>query len=295
MDIGVELHRESKIAFHYCHPADFKPLPSKINILMTMYESTPVPDEFQQAFRRADAVFVPSRFVFNLFKPLIGKTPMRISKLGVDVEMFTFAKRSWNRNDAPFHWLFCGAPNGRKGLGEIIACWGRYFQDDQGVDLTIKTSMESEEGKIILKKNVVFDSRTYSSDQLRDLYHQANGFIFPTQGEGFGLTLAEAAATGLPIVTTRYGGQTDFLDQRIAWFCDHKLKRVHTIGDKPIPYDAACADIASMAKEMRTIMADYPAALRKAAHGALRINKTFTWRKAAFQFVKNIESLGFAS
>src|ERR1019366_4544938 len=43
------------------------------------------------------------------------------------------------------------------------------------------------------------------------LYASADCFVLPTRGEGFGLPAIEAGACGLPVITTNYSGQTDFL------------------------------------------------------------------------------------
>jgi len=44
-----------------------------------------------------------------------------------------------------------------------------------------------------------------------DLYQQSHIFVLPTKGEGWGLPLIEAAAVGLPIITTMHSAQTEFL------------------------------------------------------------------------------------
>jgi glycosyltransferase involved in cell wall biosynthesis len=44
------------------------------------------------------------------------------------------------------------------------------------------------------------------------LYQRHNVFVLPTKGEGWGLPLIEAAAAGMPIITTMYSGHTEFLN-----------------------------------------------------------------------------------
>ena len=50
-----------------------------------------------------------------------------------------------------------------------------------------------------------------SQDAMRGLYKACDCFVLPHRGEGFGLPLAEAIATGLPVITTAFGGQWDFI------------------------------------------------------------------------------------
>ena len=50
-----------------------------------------------------------------------------------------------------------------------------------------------------------------SAEELTQLYRTADVFVLPSKGEGWGLPLIEAAAHGLPIITTMYSAQTEFL------------------------------------------------------------------------------------
>jgi glycosyltransferase involved in cell wall biosynthesis len=54
-----------------------------------------------------------------------------------------------------------------------------------------------------------------------------------TRGEGWGLTLTEAASWGNPIVVTGHGGQLDHLDDSTALLVDHRLVPVVDPGNRP--------------------------------------------------------------
>jgi glycosyltransferase involved in cell wall biosynthesis len=49
-------------------------------------------------------------------------------------------------------------------------------------------------------------------DRLPSLYAQANAFVLPTHGEGWGLPIAEAMAMGLPALATNWSGNMQFMD-----------------------------------------------------------------------------------
>jgi len=50
-------------------------------------------------------------------------------------------------------------------------------------------------------------------DQLRSIYADADAFVLPSHGEGWGLTLMEAMAMALPTIGTGWSGNLAFMDE----------------------------------------------------------------------------------
>jgi glycosyltransferase involved in cell wall biosynthesis len=50
-----------------------------------------------------------------------------------------------------------------------------------------------------------------SADQIVNLYQSCDIFVLPSRAEGWGLPLIEAAASGMPIITTNHSGHMEFL------------------------------------------------------------------------------------
>jgi len=139
--------------------------------------------------------------------------------------------------DAPFNFLFVGLgldkPMGedRKNLSLLIKWFCERFKDDPNVGLVLKAGMVN--GSLMdfevftrrvkeIKKSVCGDSRyprvqiihgRLSDAEMAGLYKhpKVKALVSLTHGEGFGLPLLEAAACGLPVVTTAWSGQLDFL------------------------------------------------------------------------------------
>lgn len=302
MDIGVEITTEAPIAMHLCHPENFHPVKGKKNVLYTMFEMHPLPREFRIAFKKADLIVTPSKFCADLFK-MHTKKPVRVSKLGFDPYIYKFKHREWNRETQPFSWLWVGAPNPRKGWPALVSAWawltkfsrdleGGGFANPEFAELIMKTSTMQSKGDIEVHPNypnIVSDSRKYKRvSDMNMLYHDAHAFVLPTQGEGFGLTLLEAAATGLPVVTSKYGGQVDFLSEEDTFFHEYTFERMK---DKyGVKLDAACADVPSLAKQMLAVMDNYDEARLKATRQAIRLREEWTWEKAAQELVSTIEA-----
>lgn len=289
-DIGVELTESADVAVHLCHPVDFKPKPGKKNVLFTMYESDPLPPVFGETFKKADAIFAPTKFVKRLFKPHKGKKKVYLSRLGFDDSLISYVAR----DPAPekFHVLWIGAPNARKGWPVILSAWSHFFKDQHWCDLTMKTSSEDGDGQVVVRDNIVFDSRRYDDPKdIVSLYNQAHIFVLPTYGEGFGLPILEAMATGCPTIATNYGGHLDFFDHSVGWPGDYIFEEVKQTDGSP--FMAACMHPPRLGAQILEIVEDYPKALLRAANGAKRVHESWTWRDAATVLCENVKRLGY--
>lgn len=312
--VGGVLDDAAPTALHFCHPRDFAPLPGKRNVLFTMYEGAPVPPEFEVAFRAADLVLVPSHFCRDLFSPITRRTrtPCAVSRLGFDASLFRYRERAWTGGQ-PFVFLHVGAPNARKGALRVTNAWnlggaqglpGARFADQDWCELYLKTTDPTGEGKLVEIGNVTWDSRPWPREQLAALYHAAHCMVLPASGEGFGLPLLEAMATGLPIVTVKWSGPLDFLDSSVAYFCDHTLDEqpIVTLGEDSHQIGwqtGAFADTPSLARTMARVIRDYaprdgrkPVATERALRGARRAHGKWTWEHAATALMEHLRRPG---
>lgn len=292
-EMGVEISENSNLAMHLCHPENFTPVAGKKNILFTMCESTALPSIYEEKFMEADAVFAPSHFCRDIFQGKLNGKPLRVSPLGFDSQQFCFRERSWNPGEQ-FLWLWLGAPNARKGWDLLLETWVALFADIPWMQLFMKTSASKGDGRVVRKGNITLDSRSYRDESLVNLYHMADGFILPTQGEGWGLSLLEALGTGAPIVTTRWSGHLDFLvneEKDYASFLKHEMIRVKDRdGDS---FDGACSSTFSIGSEMSNVMGNYEEKTSVAKAGALYAHENFSWQEVSRQLVSNIKSLNW--
>ena len=75
-------------------------------------------------------------------------------------------------------------------------------------------------------KNIIVDTRKLPLDDLRALYNSAHCFVLPTLGEGWGLTLCEAMATGCPCIATNVTGVTEFFNSDVGYEIKYEVKPV---------------------------------------------------------------------
>lgn len=278
LKIGVSLKKRSKIAIHLCRPDAFKPSKKKKNILFTMYEGYPVPESFSKAFKKADLLITPSSFCKEMFDPLCSNKSFRVVPLGIEGDRYLIKKDKWKAGHL-FVWLWVGAPNSRKGWDVVLSTWQQFFADIPWMHLFMKTTSSNSEGTVRTQGNITFDSRRYTEEGIANLYSKCDAFVLPTAGEGWGLTIMEAAASGLPVVTTRHGGQLDFLNEDAAHFVSHKIEKVTTLDQKL--FYAAIADKSDLARKMIGVMGNYDDAYRKSLELRNEILFNYTWENSA--------------
>ena len=119
----------------------------------------------------------------------------------------------------------------RKGIYTLIRLFCKAFEGNKNVGLVLKTNScrnTTIDYKITSNtlKEVITKHRTseypkiylihglMKENELCQLYKhdKIKAFVSLTRGEGFGLPLLEAAAAGLPIITTNWSGHLDFLN-----------------------------------------------------------------------------------
>jgi len=178
----------------------------------------------QREYALADAVAVLSTFARQSFIDQ-GVDPARVWLLrpGVDVEEFrpsdeVLARRIERiRSGDQLRVLFVGTLSFRKGLWDLATMMRRLGSRRMDFTLVGDVPVEAREIVADLSRQARVEPRQ-PRHRLRDVFGEADVFVFPTIEDGFGLVLAQAHAAGLPILTTPNGGGLDVIaDGRTGW------------------------------------------------------------------------------
>jgi glycosyltransferase involved in cell wall biosynthesis len=132
------------------------------------------------------------------------------------------------------------------------------------------------------------DAKKYDLPTLQSLYYYAHCFLLPTCGEGFGLTLAEAMATGLPCIYTPWSGPEDFISKEEGYPVDYEMQDL-----KLFDYNGnfaawtQCADpiVESIVDKMHHVYTNYEEAVKKGYLARKRI-EAYTWENSAIRFLE---------
>ena len=266
----VEFSEDADIAVTVQCAYTYNPPPDKLNVLYWAWESTEIPAKDLEGLKKADVIIVSASYLVDVVKSYLPDTPVYLCHEGVDVSEYPFRQRRFPLPPRPFRWLWVGAPNVRKGFDVVLAAF-KPFEGHKRIELYLKTTLV---GDLRHYKNVWIDGRDISREDLLKLYHSAHGFVFPSLGEGFGLTCAEAMSTGLPVIYTAGTSLTDLLDEESGYPVSWEEVRLE-YGDTPLPFCKPHTQ--EVHDHMVDIMTHYGSAIARGRVAAKRIRDQFTW------------------
>lgn len=309
---GVEITEDiedetADCAVHITTPPSFAPTLANVpQVLFTMYECATLPPHWPGKMSIADLLVVPCQHNVRLFRSYY-KGPIVKVWEGIDPEYWQFHQRenpfnpdlSLKERDRPFVFLWVGASNPRKGYEHIVRAWVLFMKrhpelQDRCV-LVMKTTQDTRPPRHeTIGTNVHVDTRDYPLPDLVNLYKFAHCFLFPSMGEGWGLTLHEAMATGLPSIYTDATAMSDWVPKGGGYPVKWSLAKIQTIGKRNhgetlVDHKtlAASADIEHMVRLMHRVMTRYDEALAVGRRGSNGVRQ-ITWDRAAQEFIDKV-------
>lgn len=231
---------------------------------------------------------------------------MRVIPPGVDLERFRapdgsetsspIERRLGRFLEAPERpmVLALARPDERKNLVGLIEAYGESEALQRAANLVIVAGtrddlreIEGDAGRVQLDILLTIDAydlwgrvafpKRHDPEDVATLYRLAAAqrglFVNPALTEPFGLTLIEAAASGLPIVATEDGGPRDILAN-----CENGLLIDPLDGE-------------AMATAMLQVLSDREAWERRSENGLRGVREHYSWRAHAERYLEEIEPL----
>lgn len=257
LEVPISLHNEGqKIALLFHNPYSISKLDNDYRILYTMFESDKIPDDWKEHLEKAEMVIVPSHWCKSVFEKA-GITA-RVVPLGYDDKVFKFVQRKTARETRrDFVFLHYNAFNVRKGFQEVWAAFNKAFEKNEPVKLILKTTLERIPLPITRSEypNVEIISGRMSDRELAQLNGRADCFLFPSRGEGFGMTPLEAMATGATAIVPNEHGISEYFNSEYMYEVK-ATERCPAIYSKYKNQDVGkmvVADVDDLAQQMRYV------------------------------------------
>ena len=279
------------------YPPRVEDMRSRLNLLHHYaWEESAFPHEWATAFNEhLQGMTCLSTHVRKVMVDQGVCVPMRTSGCGVDHWQRVKADRGRPCPGRAFRFLHVSSCFPRKGADVLLRAYGDAFTIADDVTLVIKTfANPHNEIRAWLADarrdnpaypDVVILEEDMSDGELKGLLEQCHVLVAPSRAEGFGMPLAEAMLSGLPVITTGWSGQLDFCNPDTAWLIDFSFTPAQThfglfgsVWAEP--------DREHLARTMREVRALPPSERRaKADRGRDLLLSQFTWRQVAERLV----------
>ena len=295
--------------------------PKNVNtkvVYIQPWEFSKTLSEWQYKFETfADALIVPSKNTEAAFlQGGINPNSIFVVPNGYDSTIFNkepSENRSPHVKNGRINYLFVGNAQWRKGLEILIQAWGNSFKKNDNVNLIIKDSPAIYGENTILEEilRLQYKYNTASINYVKDnltelemsaLYKSSDALVQPYRGEGFGMHIQEAIASGcIPIIPDQ-GPTEDFVPKDIGYkikttkkFIDStdpnifmlkpgdstSLMSSHTTVNEP--------EVSSLCEGLRTV---YHQQTRQTMQKAVdAVNMENTWAKVANDYAKILRKI----
>lgn len=248
----MKVHDQSQVVIYH---RDYRELHEYIPSPLTSYTigryMTEVWGLHNQWVKHANSlheVWVPSKWHAKLFKERgVEASKVQVVPEAVDVWLLDPAIILPLQLAERRKWAFLSVfkMEDRKGWRELLLAYHQEFTADDDVSLIIHTYMYDVPGdawdparirgmytdylKEVLGDQLAPENERphyhivghyLTGHQIPQLYRACDAYVGPSYGEGWGLPYHEAMSMGLPVIATRWSGQTEFLNDDVAYMVD---------------------------------------------------------------------------
>ena len=192
-------------------------------------------DEFNQSLTFLSAL---SDHVAKIMVDNGVSIPIAVTGNGIDHWERITADPEYGIEARGFRFLHVSACFPRKGVDALLAAYEAAFTIDDDVSLIIKTfdnphnqareMLDAMQARNPRFPHVVLIFADLPENQLKAIYEQCDVLVGPSFAEGFGLPFAEAMLSGIPVITTAWGGQLEFCNPGNSWLVDFRFERARS-------------------------------------------------------------------
>ena len=279
-----ELNQSGAMIWHDQPREQWLYSPFKKNIAIVPWETTRIPKSWVARLNSFDALFVPCKQNVECFRDSGVTIPIEIIHWGID-PLKTYPLE---RPERPiFTFGHMGALSQRKGTDLLVEAFIEAFPTEQDVQLINKTSYNTYPFNVKDKRIKVLMTPYTNEELINQFWKEIDCFVFPTRGEGWGLTPMEAMATGVPAIVTGWSGPMEYMSKDDGWLIDYKMVDAKNFTDTV--YKEDCGQWAEPSKEhlielMRYAYTHQEEVREKGKKASERIMRDFTWSQSIKTF-----------
>ena len=165
-------------------------------------------NEIKQEFNEADFIQVPSTFAKKTFiERGFSEDKLILAPYGADIDLFKSKSRP--SGNAPFRVICPSGVNLRKGARLLAETWKKLGWNNAELHWLGTPGLDTKHLFKDKPDNIIFEPWR-SHNELAELYRSCDVMVLPSIEDGFAMVIVEAAACGLPIITTPRTCAEDF-------------------------------------------------------------------------------------
>ncbi|MBI4611251.1 MAG: methyltransferase domain-containing protein [Candidatus Rokubacteria bacterium] len=297
----------ARIRVRHRFPPDFSRPAEETLVLIQPWEFGAAPVDWVEGIRRnVDELWVPSQYVKDCFvsSGVAGESVVVIPN-GFDPAIFHPDAPAMNLPTAKrFKFLFVGGSISRKGIDVLLAAYLEEFSAADDVCLIIKDQayyrhrLDTALGDLTRRADapeVLYFYDDVLPQQMAGYYRAADCLVHPFRGEGFGMPILEAMASGLPVLVTDYGPVREFCPEDAAWFIpcrtiafpEPRVDHLKTVGH-PVWAEPDRTALRALMRHVSEHPEECRARGRRAAEAA---HRRFTWAHVADRYAERLTAL----
>jgi glycosyltransferase involved in cell wall biosynthesis len=256
-----------------------------------------IPAPWIEPCNALDEVWVPSEFNRDGFAASgVAADKLRVVPTGVDTNVFRPGLQALAIAERrKFNFLAVTDVHDRKGTELLLTAFLREFHADDDVSLTLKT-LPKRDNQIDLSAALVFFiekslhlkleksacvlllGENLPWGQMPHLYSAADALVLPARGQSCGLTLLEALACEVPVITTGWGAPLEYLNDENSYLIDSESTGQVPIGEEFLPGHCWANPSADHLQQlMRRVFAYAEEARLRAVKGRRQVAETRDW------------------
>jgi len=209
-------------------------------ILYPYWELSRVPQSCLESLNWCDEFWAPSSFIRDMLEPLGKPVTLIPQPVKIPSETDMIVKSEHGDIFTILTYFDIDSYHARKNPMASVKAFQVAFPKERDVQLIVKLRGSDSKQEIRKKlqaaaqsdSRIVIIDKTITRSEIERLIFCCDVFISLQRSEGFGFGPAEALAAAKPVITTCYGGVTDFIHTDTAYPIDFNLVPVRS-GDYP--------------------------------------------------------------
>lgn len=224
----LDLFDENGLKVIYSTTAD--QMGHNADAILCVYETAfPVP-----IIRNAGGKPLIGSSLHNLFFITDGGYPSDLAgfcHLGVDSKLFSPKPKTHDK----FRFLCFAESNARSGIDKLVKAYCNSFGGNFGVELYLKDRGATVEFQNWVKNEaarnkatIIHDvENTQNFEDIKKIYSDSDVMVFISRSTTWGMTILEAFAMGIPVITTAYAGPREVTAHGFnSWLVDYHVEPI---------------------------------------------------------------------